>query len=61
MKTNLLGYHRVRPALSTAARAKASLKSLEARLADARRLGATAQIEKLEREIAWLTVNSLTS
>ena len=56
-----LGNHRARPALSEATRAKASLKTLGARLKDAERIGNHALAEKLRSEIAWLTVNSLVS
>ena len=55
-----LGNHRVRPALSTAARAKAEILSKRARLEQARRIGAAAvEIEKLETDLAWLIANSL--
>ena len=54
-----LGNHRVRPSLSNAAKAKAEIKSLEARRAAAIRKGDMVVSEKLRSEIAWLTVNSL--
>lgn len=54
-----LGNHRVRPARSTANRAKASIKTLQAKLRDAQRIGATATAAKLETELAWLIANSL--
>lgn len=54
-----LGNHRLRPALSNAARAKGSIKMLESKLADARRIGAVALVAKLETELAWAIANSL--
>lgn len=54
-----LGNHRLRPALSNAARAKASIKVLQSKLADARRIGAGALVAKLETELAWAIANSL--
>lgn len=53
------GNHRLRPALSMAARAKGSIKALEAKLAEARRRGAADQVAKLENELAWAIANSL--
>lgn len=54
-----LGNHQLRPALSNAGRAKASIKVLQAKLADARRIGAVALVTKLETELAWAIANSL--
>lgn len=50
----------LRPQLSAANRAKAQCQQLEIKIAAARRAGDSAQVEKLEREHAWLVVNSLT-
>lgn len=56
-----LGNHRLRPALSNAGRAKASIKTLEAKLRDAKRFGSPAMVEKLEKELAWTIANSVAS
>lgn len=49
----------MRAALSNAARAKAAIKYLEAKIADARRVGAVQLVAKLEAERAWAVANSL--
>ena len=61
MNARHLGNHRVRPALSNAARAKASIKTLQLKLADAKRFGSAATVEKIETELAWLIANSLSA
>ena len=49
----------MRPARSAAAQAKPKLEQLARRIAAAKARGDTAEAERLERERAWLTVNSL--
>lgn len=58
-KMSRIGNHRLRPELSNATRAKASIKTLEAKLKDAQRIGNAALVEKIRGEIAYLTINSL--
>lgn len=53
--------HLLRPRLSAATRAKASLVALESRIAHAKRRGDKETAAILEKEKAWLTINSLTS
>lgn len=52
--------HRLRPQLSAATRAKAQIVALTARIDAARKRGDHAEVQKLEDERAWLTVNSIT-
>ena len=51
--------HLLRPQLSPATRAKASLAQLTARIEGARRRGDNEAVALLEKEKAWLTINSL--
>lgn len=48
----------MRPALSNAAKAKAEILALEAKLAAARRAGDAAEINRLETARAWAVANS---
>ena len=59
LRGRLLGNHRMRPARSAAAQARPKLEALTRRIAAAKARGDTAGVERLERERAWLTVNSL--
>lgn len=59
MRTPRLGNHRVRPALSSAAKAKAEILAIEAKLAAARRAGDAVAISRLETARAWAVANSL--
>ncbi|MEO6001526.1 MAG: hypothetical protein ABIZ04_20905 [Opitutus sp.] len=61
-----LGLHRVRPALSEAAKAKPQIEAIEAKIRALNRDGiagprayCAAQIERLEAERAWLVMNSM--
>lgn len=59
MRSPRLGNHRVRPALSNAAKAKAEILAIEAKLAAARRAGDAAEINRLETARAWAVANSI--
>lgn len=51
--------HRLRPQLSATTRAKPSLVNLAQQIADAKRRGDQATVERLETEKAWLVMNSV--
>lgn len=54
-----LGNHRVRPARSTANKARPNLDRLTREIAAAKKCGDAAAVAKLEREYAFAVMNSL--